>query len=122
MTAHGDFPDFENGEIEIIRGKDRALVRCRYCSKFPEIVKPHSCDVECLISGQNVVKTDRRSSLSPDALRDYLHILINMPDLSEFNYYPAVEAWFEEKKRRPSKNVPVAGAEWYRGVFPRSNK
>ena len=63
-----------------------------------------------------------RPSLSPDALPEYLHILINMPDLSEFNYYPAVEAWFEEKKRRPSENVPVTGAEWYRGVFPRPNK
>ena len=41
-----------------------------------------------------------------------------MPDLSEFNYYPAVEAWLEEKKRQPFENVPVASAEWYRGVFP----
>ena len=83
---------------------------------------PHFCDVQRLISAYKVAKTDRRSSLSPNTLRDYLHILINMPDLSEFNYYPAVEAWFEEKKRRPSENVPVAGAEWYRGVFPRPNK
>ena len=56
MTARGDFPDFEI----MPHGKDGALVRCRFCSKCP--------------------------------------------DLSEFNYYPAVEAWFEEKKRRPSEN------------------
>ena len=78
---------------------------------------PHSCDVERLISAYNVIKTDRRASLSPDTLRKYLYIQTNMPVLSQFNFYLVLKSWLTEKDRNPSLSVPTSTAEYFNGVF-----
>ena len=57
---------------------------------------PHSCDVERLISPYNRMKTPDRSRLSSEVLNDYLHVMINMPDLSHYNAWPAVNLWLSE--------------------------
>lgn len=62
-------------------------------------MKPHSADVERLISYYNVIKTSDRSQLTPDTIKDSLYIKINMPTLSEFNPHAAVIEWLKSKKR-----------------------
>jgi len=68
-------------------------------------MKPHSADVERLISYYNVIKTADRSQLSPDTIKDSLYIKLNMPTLSEFNPHNAVLEWLKAKKRH--NKVPI---------------
>lgn len=42
-------------------------------------VKPHSADVERLISYYNIIKTQMRSTLSHKTIQDSLYIKINVP-------------------------------------------
>ena len=79
---------------------------------------PHSCDVERLISSYNKVKTIDRSSLSPEIIADYLHVMFNMPDLAEFNVWPTVDFWLCDKERRQIKEMPKKESEWFIGIFP----
>jgi len=62
-------------------------------------MKPHSADVERLISYYNIIKTSDRSQLSPDTIKDSLYIKLNMPTLSEFNPHNAVLKWLKAKKK-----------------------
>ena len=45
----------------------------------------HFCDVKRLLPAYNRVKTIDHSSLAPETLNDYLHIMITMPTFAEFN-------------------------------------
>jgi len=56
--------------------------------------KPHSCDVERLVSAYNILKDDDRWSLNARTIDAHLHIRLNMPVLSKFDVRPAVRAWF----------------------------
>ena len=42
------------------------------------VAKPHSCDVERLVSAYNLFKDDDRCSLSAETVDAYLHVHINM--------------------------------------------
>ena len=48
--------------------------------------KPQSADEERLISIYNKIKTDRRSSISPETFRKYMFIATSMPDLASFDF------------------------------------
>lgn len=61
--------------------------------------KPHSADVERMISYYNVLKTCKRSSLSPETIKNSLYIKINMPVVAEFDPQPAVLKWLNSKKK-----------------------
>lgn len=61
-------------------------------------MKPHSVDVETLISFYNVIKTADRSQLSPNIIKYSLYIKLNMSTLSEFNPHNAVQEWLKAKK------------------------
>ena len=78
---------------------------------------PHSCDVERLISSYNRIKTIDRSSLTPETINDYLHIDVNMPVLSEWNPWKAVQLWISEKDRRQIKSSPQMNSDYFVGVF-----
>ena len=82
----------------------------------------NSCDAERLISRYTLLKDDLRSSLSPDTVRDYLHIQFNMPVLSEFDPRPAVKMWLTDADRRPRKKAPLTSVSYFKGVFPEANK
>jgi len=80
--------------------------------------KPHSADVERIISYYNVLKTCKRSSLSPETIKNSLYIKMNMSVVAEFDPQPAVLKWLNSKKRH-SKVQPLGRQqEWYEGVFP----
>ena len=79
--------------------------------------KPHSCDVERLVSAYNLAKDDDRCSLAENTLDAYLHIHINMPVLSKFNPRPALHHWYTSKQRRVCDTPKATQQEWFRGVF-----
>jgi hypothetical protein len=59
--------------------------------------KPHSADVERLISYYNIMKTSRRSSLSPETIKNCLYIRVNMVSVNNINPQPAVLIWLNKK-------------------------
>jgi hypothetical protein len=80
--------------------------------------KPHSADVERLISSYSGLKTNIRSSLSSSTLHAYLFIRQNMPTLSTWDPRPAVQAWINEKSRRPNQTHTAAACqEYFKGIF-----
>lgn len=80
--------------------------------------KPHSADVERIISYYNVLKTCKRSSLSPETIKNSLYIKINMPVVAEFDPQPAVLKWLNSKNRHSKVHPLGRQQEWYEGVFP----
>jgi len=67
--------------------------------------KPHSADVECIISYYNVLKTYKRSSLSPETIKNSLYIKMNMPVVAEFDPQPAILKWLNSKKKGIQKFI-----------------
>lgn len=82
--------------------------------------KPHSCDVERLVSAYNILKDDDRCSLASDTVDAYLHAHVNMPILSEFDVRPAVRAWFEKAKRRSHTSKKACQQPWFSDVFSKA--
>ena len=99
------------------------------CAKMPEMkslfvalarlvaATPHSCDVERLISAYDLVKSKLRSCLSPETIKSYLYVNINMPDQAELNVRPAVLTFLTDKDRRPGQELSSKTNEYFTGVF-----
>jgi len=68
------------------------------------VAKPHSCDVERLVSAYNLFKDDDRCSLSAETVDAYLHVHINMPVLADFDPRPVLTLWTRKSDRRPHDN------------------
>lgn len=85
-------------------------------------VKTHSADVERLISYYNILKTQMRSSLSPEVIHNYLYVKLNMSCLSKFNPQPAVLYWLKDKKRHDKVHPNAVKQEWFTGVFSEASK
>ena len=80
--------------------------------------KPHSADVERLISSYNILKTDDRASLHSDTIRAYLQLRENMPPLANWDPRPAVSMWLTNKNRRPEQTHKKAHEqEYFNGIF-----
>ncbi len=98
--------------------------------------KPHSADVERLISKYRIMfivglgnveycfciegvsnkyKNNDRPSISPETLWNYLYVNSNMGCLEEFDLSPAVEYWMNDKNRRPNSSETIR--EWFKGAF-----
>ena len=52
--------------------------------------KPHSCDVERLISACNLLKTPTRNRLNVETQNFYLYIHFNIPTLKEWDPRPCI--------------------------------
>jgi len=63
------------------------------------VVKPHSCDVERLVSAYNLFKDDDRCSLSAETMDAYLHIHVHMPVLADFDPRPALLSRMKKSDR-----------------------
>lgn len=61
---------------------------------------PHSADVERTISANNLLKTDRRTSLKLDTENNYLFIHFNMPPAVSWEPERAIVHWINSKQRR----------------------
>jgi hypothetical protein len=81
------------------------------------VAKPHSAEVERLISCYNIMKTSR-SSLSPDTIKNSLYIQFNMVTVNNFNPQPAVLIWLNKK----DKHTKATQQEYYEGVFPEAKR
>lgn len=80
--------------------------------------KPHSADVERLISSYNQLKTAERSSLSESTLSEMLSIRHNMPPIALWDPRPATYNWMTSKERRPEQNPSKAKEQkYFKGVF-----
>lgn len=98
--------------------------------------KPHSADVERLISKifyksscshvsntnefadvYNKFKTADRSMISQDTLSNYLYVNTNMGPLETFDPTSAVQLWLSKKKRHEKSNYKSHQQEWFNGVF-----
>ena len=78
--------------------------------------KPHSADVERLISTYNKVKTACRARLSSSQVQNYLYIRHNMPVLEMFDVRPAVHLWLSSD-RRDKEPFLFKQQRWFKGVF-----
>ena len=78
--------------------------------------KPHSADVERLISRYNVLKSPATSRLNTDTLHYYIFIGFNLPPLASYDAKPAVRYWLADK-RRASASSKDKTQKWFNGVF-----
>ena len=79
--------------------------------------KPHSADVERLISSCNILKSPGRSSLQIETENFYLFIHHNMPPLCSWDPRPAVVQWLRNKSRRTVDRPKGKEQEYFSGVF-----
>ncbi|CAB3981496.1 Hypothetical predicted protein [Paramuricea clavata] len=82
-------------------------------------VKPHSADVERLISRYNILKSPARSRLNTDTLHYYILVIgFNLPPLASYDARPAVRYCLTDKKRKPSASSKCKTQKrWFNGVF-----
>lgn len=82
---------------------------------------PHSADVERCISGNNLLKTNIRSSLALATENENLYLHFNMPALELWDPRSAIIKWIFTSRR--SRSPPTTGSRtsekqaFYRGVF-----
>jgi hypothetical protein len=79
--------------------------------------KPHSADVERLISASNTLKSCDRSRMNIETTNLYLYIHYNMPVLSEWDPRAAVMHWLSEKRRRVRSRKKARQQPYFNGVF-----
>lgn len=59
--------------------------------------------LERVFSTLKLIKVDKRSSLSNEALDDLLLLNINPCSVTDFNPDESIQRWWEDKDRRPNK-------------------
>ena len=69
--------------------------------------KPHSMNIERIVSSYNLVKSIDRSTLSGDTVQDYLIVRHNMASVAKFDARPAVEGWISRRERRPQQDRDI---------------
>ena len=101
----------------------RALASEKKCSTLTTAIarvvaaKPHSADVERLVSTYNKLKTSDRAWLSSETIRNYLHVSENMGDLESFDPSQAALDWLTSKNRRAKYPEKAKQQGWFIGVF-----
>lgn len=102
--------------------------------------KPHSADVERLISNffpkqyshkfqinllfqgdYNKAKTSSRCGLRGLTLFNYLYIKLNMTTVDEFDPTNATNHWLSQKNRHPTETQTRKKQEFFKGVFSEAN-
>jgi len=82
--------------------------------------KPHSCDVEHLMSTYNLIQACDWCSLTTETIDAHLHMKLTMPVMSEFDVRPALWAWLQQWLQQDwrFKFCPKAMSQaWFKGVF-----
>lgn len=96
----------------------------KYCNIFARILvaKPHSADVERLISASNLLKSPLRSTMSVKTENMYLYIHYNMPPLYEWDPNMSIVKWIKSKKHRIITRKKAKEQNYFNGVFPEAKK
>lgn len=79
--------------------------------------KPHSADVERLISTSTALKSITRSSLSVESENEYLFVHHNMPPLIEWKPQAAVLLWLKKREHRLRDTPKATDQDWFNGIF-----
>lgn len=79
-------------------------------------LKPHSADVERLISINNLFKSPLRSNIDITYKNVLLYIIYNMPNLEDFDPRPAVKLFFDGN-RRVKKQKKARSQKHFKGIF-----
>jgi hypothetical protein len=84
--------------------------------------KPHSADVERLISTSTTLKSIKRSSMSIETENEYLYVYNNMPALIEWDPRPAVLFWLKQREHRNRGTPKGKEQAWFHGILSESSK
>jgi len=84
--------------------------------------KPHSADVERLISSSNALKSIDRSRMSLETENYYLYVHYNMPAIDLWDPRPAVLTWLSTKARRTREVTKAKEQNYFKGVFSEAQK
>ncbi|KAL4122559.1 hypothetical protein QTP88_014865 [Uroleucon formosanum] len=84
--------------------------------------KPHSADVERLISKSNILKSINHQSLHVETENEYLFIHFNMPALQNWDPRPAIQIWLNQNERRIKETPKAKEQEWFSGIFMEATK
>jgi hypothetical protein len=107
-----------------------SLKRLLHAKVYPNLVtcfaqmlaaKPHSADVERLISTSNILKSSDRSSMEIETENLYLYVHHNMPPLAKWDPRDAVNKWLCDKDRRKRSCPQATDQAWYNGIFERAH-
>ena len=85
--------------------------------EYGQPAKPHSCDVERLISACNLVKTSLRNSIDVETQNLYLYVHFNMPTLEGLDRRMCVVRWLQQRQRRNKETDKARYQRWFKGVF-----
>ena len=83
--------------------------------------KPHSADVERLISCSNILKSPDRSSMQVETENLYLFVHYNMPPVYLWDPRLAVVKWLNSKSHRAVTRHKGKQQPYFRGVFPEAD-
>jgi hypothetical protein len=127
---YGELLDMEN-LVDIRQMSLREVVRILATSKNYLTVttalsrllaaKPHSADVERLISASNLLKSPGRSKMNLETENLYLFIHYNMPPLYTWDPKPAVLHWMQKKAHRVRDREKGKAQEYFLGIFPEAS-
>lgn len=86
------------------------------------VAKPHSANVERLISTSNILKSAGRQNLLVESENEYLFVHFNVPPLSLWNPRDAVLLWTNETNRRVKETPKTREQSWFKGVFAEASQ
>ena len=135
MELTSEFEDvLRSGDVDDIRKlKLCQLVErlCRSKNIYPDMIialsrvlaaKPHSCDVERLISACNLLKTSMRNRTDIKSQNLYLYFHLNMETLEEWDPRPCIIRWLNQKEHRKKTVEKARRQRWFKGVFTQTVK
>ena len=82
--------------------------------------KPHSCDVEHLISASNLLKASMRNRIDIKAQNLYLYVHLNMETLEERDPRPCIVRWLNQKSIERGL-LRRQRDRWFNGVLKEAN-
>ena len=82
--------------------------------------KPHSCDVQHLISACNLLKTSMRNHIDRKTQNLYLYVHLNMKKLEEWDPRPCIIRWLNQKSMRRGL-LRRQRDRWFKGVLKEAN-
>ena len=91
---------------------------CRSKNIYPNmsiaLSKPHSCDIERLISTCNLSHRHKNQNL-------YLYVHLSMETLEEWDPRPCIIRWLNQKERRKKTVEKAKRQRSFKGVFKEAN-
>ena len=79
--------------------------------------KPHSYDVERVISACNLLKTFSRNRVAVDTQNLYLYIHFNMCALEDWDPRPCIIKWLSKRAHRKRSTEKARSQRWFKGTF-----